>query len=275
MPTNQDSICVLASLGRHYTVAAMTLQYVDLETARGARGTRIVTSGLVPSPWSEATKGLFELAKLPALVVSRPRTAPEMTAWTQVDNVPVVLHDDEPNRTNWAAIVGLVARLAPGVVVAVDPRERAEQLGILEMIAGEEGLGWNARLSMIHASFESDGARGFPPPIAAYLAKRYGHTRATSTTALRDRVGVQLGILRDRLRGDYFGGATPNALDVYSATFLTPLQPIDDTVCPQMTPGLRATFGTAHETFRDLLPAELIAHRTRMFDRHLSWPIRL
>ncbi len=252
----------------------MSLQYVDLEAARTARGTRIVTSAMVPSPWSEAIKGLFELAKLPALVVARPRNSADFTTWTQADNVPVVLHDDEPNRTCWSAIVGLAARLAPGVLVSLDPAERATQLGLLELVAGEEGLGWNARLAMVHASFESDGARGFPLPIATYLAKRYGHTPAISTALLRERVGAQLAILRDHLRGDYFA-AQPMALDVYSATFLTPFSVIDDAVCPQMTPSLRATFGAAHELFKDLVPASLVAHRARMFERHLTSPIRL
>ena len=35
-------------------------EYVDVETARAATGTRIITSALVPSPWSEAAKGLFD-----------------------------------------------------------------------------------------------------------------------------------------------------------------------------------------------------------------------
>lgn len=253
----------------------MTLQYVDLEAARAARGTRIVTSAMVPSPWSESVKGMFELAKLPALVVAKPRNATDVTTWTQIDNVPVVLHDDEPNRSCWAAIVGLAARLAPGVLVSVDPAERAAQLGLLELIAGEEGLGWNARLAMVHAAFESDGTRGFPLPIATYLAKRYGHTPAITTAGLRERVGAQLAILRGRLGGDYYGGSKPMALDVYSATFLTPFSVIDDSVCPQMTPNLRATFGAAHELFKDLVPTELVAHRARMFERHLTSPIRL
>src|SRR5689334_13116433 len=127
-----------------------TLEYVDLATARDARGTRIVTSALVPSPWSEAAKGLFVLAGLPALVVARPREAAEYTAWTGADNVPAVRHDDEPVRTSWAAISALASRLAgPGVLLPADPTARADAMGILELIAGEDGLGWCARLAMI------------------------------------------------------------------------------------------------------------------------------
>jgi glutathione S-transferase len=254
-----------------------TLRFVDLDTARAAPGTRIVTSALVPSPWSEAAKGVFELARLPALVVGRGRDASELTKWTGVDNVPVVLHGEEPARTCWAAIVGLATRLAaPNAIVPDDPVARAADIGLIEMIAGEQGLGWSGRLAMIDASITSNGARGFPLPVAQYLAKRYGHTADPVRGALRDRVGKQLRVLHDRLAGrGYFGGSNPSALDVYSATFLTPLYPIDDATCPQLAAPLRAAFGAAHEAFGDLIPESLTAHRARMFESHLTWPIRL
>ena len=34
-------------------------------------------------------------------------------------------------------------------------------------------------------------------------------------------------------------------------------------------------FGAAADTFGALVPAELAALRTRMFERHLAWPIEL
>jgi glutathione S-transferase len=250
----------------------MPLEYVDLAAARGARGSRLVTSALVPSPWSEAAKGLFDLTRLPVLVVARGRDTTEISAWTGVDNVPVVLHDDEPARTSWAAIVGLIARLAPGVVLPEDPIARADVMGWLDLVAGEGGLGWTARLAMIDTSLTT--GRGFPVPVAERLAKRYGY-RPEHAGGLRDRAGSRLAALAGRLRGDYFGGATPNALDIYVATFLTPLTVLDDATCPQMIEPLRVAFGTARERLADLVPAALWTHRARMFERHLTLPIRL
>lgn len=219
---------------------------------------------------------MFVVANLPALVVGRPRDAADITQWTGVDNVPVVLHDDEPARTNWAAIVGLASRLAgPDVLVPSDPEQRSALMGLVELVAGEQGLGWNARLSMIHASFESEGKRGFSLPVAGYLAKRYGHTRSLDTDALRGRVANQLRILDEKLTGSYFAGTRPGALDVYAATFLTPLTVIDDAVCPQMAPPIRTAFAAAKDLLGDLVPARLWAHRTMMFERHLALPIRL
>src|SRR5687768_1472648 len=243
----------------------MSLEYVDLETGRARRGTRLVTASAVASPRSEAAKGLFTIAALPAVVVPRGPLSPEVTAWLGgIDNLPVVLHDDEPPRTNWAAIVGLVARLAPNQLVPSDPAERVRVMGMIDLVAGEGGLGWTSRLAMIHASFASQGERGFALPIAKFLAKRYGFSRDLSADDLVSRVRTQLGVLRAALRGPYFDGEQVGALDVYAATFLTPLTVIDDSVCPQMIEPLRRAFAAARELLATEVPDELWAHRARM-----------
>lgn len=257
------------------------IEFVDVARARSARGVRIVVSGLVPSPWSEATKELFRIAQVPVLAVRRMRDAAEVTAWTGVDNVPVVFHDAEPARTQWAAITSLAARLAgPEVLMPEEVTARAETMGLLDLIAGEDGIGWNARLAMIHASITSDGTRGFPLPVGSYLAKRYGYTPEAAVCG-RTRIERQLQALRDCLvtrRGlghAYLGGARVSALDVYVATFLTPLSAIPDRDCPNLAPALRHAFGAAHEELGHLVPVELSAHREMMFERHLAWPIVL
>lgn len=254
----------------------MTIEYVDLETAKAASGTRIVVTSLVPSPWSEALKGLLAIAGLPALGVRRARDNQQaIDAWTGIDNVPAVIRDGEPVRSSWAAIVGLVHRLAPdrGVLPA-DVAARAEAMGTLEMIAGEGGVGWNGRLAMIDASLTSEGSVGFPLPVGQYLARRYGYSREAMADA-RARVPAQLGHLADKLRGDYFGGAAPDAIDIYCATFLTPILASLETECPSMSPTLRAAFESAGTAFGVSVPAPLVAHRERMVARHLARPIVL
>src|SRR5512144_243020 len=177
----------------------MSIEFVDVATARSAPGVRIVVSGLVPSPWSEAAKGLFRIGNIPVLAVRRMRDAADVTAWTGVDNVPVVFHNAEPARTSWAAITTLAARLAgPDVVVPDDVAARADAMGLLHEIAGEDGIGWNARLAMIDVSITSGGKRGFPLPIGQYLAQRYGYTREAVARG-RTRIERQLQLVRDRL----------------------------------------------------------------------------
>jgi glutathione S-transferase len=257
------------------------IEYVDLAAARSAPGVRIVVSGLVPSPWSEATKGLFQIANVPVVAVRRNRDAAEITAWTGADNVPVVFHGAEPARTNWAAITALAARLGgPGTVLPEPPAARIEVMGLIHEIAGEDGLGWNARLAMIDASITSEGKRGFPLRIGQYLAARYGYSPDAWARA-QVRAGQQLGLLRDRLRAqraagcEYLAGPRVSALDVYVATFLTPLSDITTDDCPQLEPALRQAFGAAHEAFGALVADELWAHRAHVFRTHLSWPIAL
>jgi glutathione S-transferase len=256
----------------------MTLHYVDVAAARGLSSTRLITSGVVPSPWSEAAKGLFRISQVPVSIVAKTRdNTADVEALAGADNVPVLLHEAEPNRTNWAAIVGLVARLAaPAAVVPTDVRARAAMLGLIEMLAGEQGLGWTARLAMIQASLDTQGARGFPLPVAGFLAKRYGHDATVSLDDIRRRIAAMFALLRETL-GDraFFGGDGPSALDVYAAAFLTPLDNVDDTTCPQVSAFGKRGFAAAREALADLVPSELWAHRRRMFDHHLEWPIRL
>jgi glutathione S-transferase len=253
----------------------MTIEYVDVETAKAAKGTRLVVNAMVPSPWSEAMKGLFIIAKLPVLAVRRSMDSAAIDAWTGVDNAPAVFHGREPIRTNWAAVVGLVDRLAPAQILPDDLAARTAAMGALDLIAGEGGIGWNARLAMIDASMASGGTAGFPAPVAKYLGKRYGYS-PEAVAAARPRIEAQLGFLANRLAADYFGGAAPNALDVYCATFLTPVAaPLTDAECPGIVPPLRQAFASAHAAFGSLVPPALIAHRERMFSSHLARPIVL
>lgn len=249
------------------------MQTVDLETAKAARGVRIVASRIVPSPWSEAAKALFTLAKVPFLVVSATPRDPAIAAWTQAHNVPVVFHDDEPPRTVWSQILALAARL--GDVLPRDLRERVMVTGLINEVAGEDGLGWSARLMMIHAGLTTNGERGFALPVSKYLAAKYGYD-AARIPAARARAIEILAALGERLGGaPYFGGERPNALDAYVATFLTPLGTIDEAACPDLQPALRAAFAVAADELGSHVPPALTALRARMFERHLEWPIRL
>jgi len=148
-------------------------------------------------------------------------------------------------------------------------------MGTLEMIAGEDGLGWNGRLAMIHTGLTSNGERGLPPPVAGYLGKRYGYSPEAAAN-LKVRVVTQLGYLATKLAGrEYFGGAKPNAIDVYTATFLTPLTPLTAADCPNATPMIIAGFAASAAEFGPLVPPELLVLRTKMFERCLVWPIAI
>ena len=251
------------------------IDFVPLAEAKVASGTRIVVASNVPSPWSEAAKNLFHLAGLPFVAVRVKDDPAGVNAWTGTDNAPVVVHDQEPMRSSWAAIIGLVARLAPGRVLPLDPTRRAAVMGAVDLLAGESGLGWNVRLTMIHDGLAGDGAGGFPARAAGYLAGRYGYV-AEEAAQLHAKIAAQLAVLERILDGnDYYGGASPDALDVYAASFLTLLTPIEESDCPGFSPPLRAAFHSAAQKIGPLVPAPLRAQRARMFQHHLEWPIQL
>ena len=55
--------------------------------------------GVVPSPWTEAAKGLFKVARIPVACVRSVRGDAAQASWTQAQNAPVVFHEDDQPRT--------------------------------------------------------------------------------------------------------------------------------------------------------------------------------
>ena len=89
---------------------------------------------------------------------------------------------------------------------------------------------------------------------------------------IREILTVLAAVLGDR---DYFAGDRPNALDVYAASFLAMLTPLREEDCPRMMPALRQAFAAAPEEIGDAVTPELAAHRRRMLERHLGWPVEI
>jgi glutathione S-transferase len=253
----------------------MPVEFVDLETARTARGLRLVVPGLIPSPWSEAAKALFHVKRIPFVAVRyrRDRDRETLAAWTGARNVPVVVNDDEPPRTGWAEIIALAERLGGALpLVPGDAERRLVHHGLIHELAGEGGLGWSARLVMIHGGLSSNGAVGFPLPVSQFLAPRYGYAPDRIPAAMA-RIREVLALFERRLDGLYLLGEL-TAVDLYLATFLTPVLGISEADCPAAHPGVRAAFAYLRDEVGPLPPA-LVAHRAAIFERHLEWPIVL
>lgn len=255
------------------------LTYVDIETARAARGLRMVVASALPSPWSEAAKGLFHVKQIPALAVRSLRVTPDVKAWTDADSVPVVLFDDEQPLTGWAEIIALAERLGGRIpLVPADPVTRAHMFDVLAELASEGGLSWSNRLLMIDGGLRSQGREGFPLPVAQYLAPKYGHAPDCAAPA-RARVAEVLARLDGALAAAhaaghrYLLGDTLTVLDIYTATFLTPITGVTEAECPAMRAALRPAFTHVQREVGDLLSPSLAAHRRFIYDEHLGWPI--
>jgi glutathione S-transferase len=255
------------------------VRFVDLEEARAASGLRVVIAANVPSPWSQAALGAFDAKGLDYLAVRLRRADDDTRRWTGARNAPVVLYDDEPPRTGWAEILALAERLGGRVsLVPAADDVRVRMFGLSHELLGEGGVGWSVRLLLTHLGLETDGARGWPRPVAEYLAPRYGYA-PDRIDAARARVGAGLAMLdrtlaESRARGhEYLLGPTLTAVDIHCAVGLAVLAPLPDAECP-MPPPVRRAFETLDEDVRAGVTGALLAHRALVYARHLVLPVR-
>jgi glutathione S-transferase len=252
------------------------VRFVELEEGRGARGLRLVVAGGIPSPWSEGAKGCFDLKGVEYLALRlRPGDA-AMRAWTGHHNAPVAFYDDEPPRAGWAEILALAERMAPEPsLLPAMPERRIEALGLCHEVLSEGGLVWCARLLLVHAGLTTDGQRGFLPRIASYLAPKYGYAADRADAAHR-RVRSLLALYGERLGSGrrYFFDDRPTALDVYLAVSVGVFCPLPESACP-MLPPIRHAYETTDPELRAAVGPALLAHRDRMYERHLPLPVRL
>jgi glutathione S-transferase len=256
------------------------VRFVDLDTARAAGGLRLVVPAGIPSPWSEAAKGIFSVKGLDFVAVRRRAFDEEIERWSGHNNVPVVIFEDERPRAGWAEILALGERL--GGAVSLLPEgiaDRAQILGLSHEILGEHGLVWCGRLLLIHSGLTTEGRVGFPPPVASYLAPRYGYAPERAAPA-RQRVLRLLehlaGLCRARREAGqrYLVGDRLSALDIYVAAALGVFAPLPDEVCP-MRPALRAAFESVEPELLAALAPELLEHRDFVYREHLGLPIEL
>jgi glutathione S-transferase len=255
------------------------VRFVELEEARAAAGLRVVIATNVPSPWSQAALGLFDMKGLDYLAVRFKRSDEEIKRWTGARNAPAVMLDDEPPRTGWAEVVMLADRLGGAMsLVPEDDARRTRMFGLSHEILGEGGLGWSVRLLLTDRSFATDGREGWPKPVAEYLAPRYGYA-PDRVTAARVRATAVLGLLdrtlaESRARGHrYLLGPTPTAVDVHAAVALGVIDPLPEADCPMPAP-VRHAFDTLDREVKDAVSPALREHRALMLERHLVLPVR-
>jgi len=256
------------------------VEFVEIEEARARGGVRMTVVTGVPSPWGEAAKGIWHVKKIPWVAVRMPPGQNPVTEWTGSTSAPVVMYEDEAPRGGWAEILLLAERLEPAPpLLPADPEARALCLGLAHEICGEMGLGWCRRLVGIDRGIATDGAEGFPAPIARYLAGKYGWHDGCGPVARR-RVVEILGMLARRLHAQrdagsgYYLGDGLTAIDLYSAAFLVLFAPLPPEQCP-IPDALRAAFENVDDETRAALDPILLEHRDRVYAEHLELPIRL
>lgn len=251
--------------------------YLTLEAARQAPGLRLVGLRGVPSPWTEAARGIFRVKGLACRYAARGDHEPAdaLVQWAGDSSIPVVAYEREPLRKGWAEILLLAERLAPApALIPSDAEARAELFGIAHEICGEMGLGWCARLLMIQRSLGHGGGAGFPPEVAVRLAARYGFSPQAARQA-KGRVLDVLGMLDGRLaRSPYLLGDTLTAADIYWATFANLLTPLPAELMPAI-PLIRDVYAGADSDVVDAVTGRLRRHQREVYERYLELPVPL
>lgn len=256
----------------------MGIPYLSVEEAITADGLRMVVVGRIPSPWSEAAKGIFHVKRIPWTAVRLAYDSPALKAWTGQRSAPVAMYEQEPPRSGWAEILELAERLAPQPpLMPHGTEDRATAFALAHAICGEQGLGWSRRLQLIDAGLAGRG--GFQPDVAGYLGKKYGYVPGGGAAATA-RVAELLTMLASRLKAQhamgsrYYVGQELTAVDIYSATFMALLQPLPEDVCTMDAP-TRSAFAFREPITDAALDEVLLAHREMMYREHLVLPLSL
>ena len=251
------------------------MEYLTIEQARERQGLRLVLSRGVPGPWGEAAKALFRLRNVEFTPVAQ--IAGDVNAalveWTRHRNAPIALYENEAPRVRWLEILDLAERLGSGPsLVPADRLERMFMVGLINEIAGECGLAWNARLLMFDAGVKAQGPDAAGNPMYAEYQYDPGEIEA-SKARIEDFLGyLAAHIQAQRDRGSaYLVGAGFSAADVYWAYFSNMLQTLPPEQCPAPD-GLRKVWGVLAASIAGYDPV-LIEQRDRIFADHLLLPM--
>jgi glutathione S-transferase len=251
------------------------MDYLTVEEARNLPGLRLALTRGVPGPWSEAAKALFRHHGVHYVPVEQIAGAenPELVEWTRHRNAPVAVYENEPPRVRWLEILDLAERLGSGPSLV--PGDRADRIfivGLINEIAGEGGLAWNARVLMLHAAAAAQTTSAEDNPMFAEY--RYDPALVEANVV---KIQNFLDYLADHIKAQasrgshYLVGTDFTAADIYWTYFSNMLEPMPPEQCP-MPDGLRAVWGVVAQSIAGYDPV-LMEHRNRMLADHLELPL--
>ncbi|MFC3151459.1 hypothetical protein ACFOEK_10515 [Litoribrevibacter euphylliae] len=257
----------------------MTLNIIDFETAKTAKGLRMTAVRGIPSPWTEAAKGILCVKGIDYHAVYHDPFSKEMAEWAGSASVPAIVYNDETPVSDWRDILALAERLNPDVPLL--PNDEASKGLVLEyakLMCGKQGLGWYSRLQKVHKGLLGEEG-GYSKPIAQYLASKYGYN-AEDADSYTDKVIDLLTILSTRLKEQqasgkkFYEGDTLTAADIYSTTFIGYFNPLPEEQCQMLEP-IRKVFEQQDQAVLDALDPVLIEHRDFIYSEFLELPVSL
>ncbi len=269
----------------------VTLDYVTIAEARRMSGLRLVLGAMaVPAPWRESCKGIFHVKGLDYvpvrtsnagasdLAIGMNDSQSELIAWTAQSSAPVAIWNDERPRSLWNDQLYLAERLAPEPrLIPEDLETRVRMFGLINELAGENGLVWSGRLLMCDGPLKTippgDESRAFWET----LARKYNYDEAGAARANAHIVSI-LNALDAQLASQkaaghkYLMGPELTALDIYWAGISGFLDPLPEDLCPMAT-AFRPVYTNSHPDVQAALTPALRDHRLFVYENHLELPI--
>lgn len=253
------------------------MEYVSVAEARRMSGLRLVLGVGTPGPWSIAARALFSIRNVPFTPVRQDimQANEELVEWTGRRNAPVAVYENEPAQDGWFEIMTMAERLGSGLsLFPEDPVARALAVGFSAEVCGYGGFGWSRRLTMA----------GPDAPVAEEdraardrMMLQYGMRPDIAPEALQRVIGILNGLTaqlyrQDESGSDYLVGDRLTACDVHWACFSQLVSPLPEDQCP-MPDHLRDMFAAAPQAMAEALDPILIAHRNRIWERHIGLPL--
>jgi glutathione S-transferase len=266
--------------------------YIEIEQAIEMPGLRLVLIPGLPGPWGEAAKGIFHVKKVPFVRVRHKTGDPDyleaLKKWTGQTSYPVAAYNNERPRTTWTDILFLAERIAPQPpLIPSDAEERALMFGYGHELCGELGLSWCQRLMLLDGTLSANAAapKGLPIPnreAATQIGSKYGYDPANAAAA-PTRIAQIVRLFASRLAQQRAGGRRflvgdqLSALDIYWATFISRIQPLQQDLCP-MPAELSASFIQVlaeNPLIKAAMDPMLLAHRDFVYRNYLELPVDL
>ena len=257
----------------------MPVNYVEFAQAKSCNGLRLVVMPGLPSPWSEAAKGILQAKGIPYKALYLDHKNKEMALWTKNISAPIAIYQQEAPVDNWLEILLLAERLEPkNSLLPIAENQKARVLALCQKICAKDGLGWLRRLNSIDKGLKGEQG-GFPLPIAQYLGSKYGYQEKEAAQSVTDMIQIitefsQILIEQKDQGSSYLVADQLSAADIYLATFMAYFSPLSHEHCP-MQPAMRDVFESLSPDLKTALDPILIEHRDFIYQNHLELPLNL
>ncbi len=256
----------------------MPVIFGEFKQDRKQTGLNLQVISGIPSPWTEAVKGILYIKHLPYIAIKHDPFNEEQNKWFGSNTAPALKANASPGLINWLDILNYLETQSPTpTLFPLDNHDKEIHLSLCHDICSKLGLGWNRRLQSVHQGLSGNG--GFPLKIAHYLAVKYEYFESAATL-YDDEVNRILTRLKTHLFAQraigspYYIQYQLTALDIYSAVFMAYFKPLENAICP-MYPSIRTAFESYNDDVARALDPILFEHRDFIYQEHLELPLSL